>query len=73
MQRSFALSSREMRSSEGRRRYVRVMSELARQQEQCLDSALGPCKSAGLPTASRGGLPSKDRADDCQEFRAQES
>jgi hypothetical protein len=72
MQRA-SLSSRDMRSSEGRRRYVRVMSELLRQQEQCLDSALEPCKSAGLTAASCGGLPSKDRADEQQEFRTQES
>jgi hypothetical protein len=68
-----ALSSREMRSSEGRRRYVRAMSELARQPGLRLDSALGPCKPAELTTASRGSLPPKDCADDCQELRTQES
>jgi hypothetical protein len=76
MQRSYSLSSREMRSSEGRRRYVRVMAELARQQGpqgSLLDSALGPCKSAGLTAASCGGSPSKDLADEQQEFRTQES
>jgi hypothetical protein len=73
MQRSFAMSSRDMRSPEGRRRYVRVMSELMRQQEPLLDSALGPCKPAELTTASCGGSASKDRADEQQEFRTQES
>jgi hypothetical protein len=72
MQRA-SLSSRDMRSAEGRRRYVRVMSEVLRQQEQCLDSALNPCKPAGLTAASCGGSPSKDRADEQQEFRTQES
>jgi hypothetical protein len=73
MQRTLAVRSREMRSSEGRRRYVRVMSELAREQGPRLDSALGPCKPAGLTAASCGSLPSKDCADDQQEFRTQES
>jgi hypothetical protein len=73
MQRSFALSSRDIRSPEGRRRYVRVMTELARQQAPRLDSALGPCKPAGLTTAPCGGTPSKDRADEQQEFRTEES